>query len=399
MLVSNARLAKQLRKSVGKNTVLFLGAGASRPFGYPTTGELLPLILRSLRRNTFLEKGSPGAGAAKRKLLKKFLEQLLPGKVTRQDNLPLVTALLSILDYSLTTRQSVMAGRPVSQIRQARLLLEHGILEVIDEDDDFSAPQQREFDRFCKLITEIRPRAGDALAIITTNYDMVVDLAACRCAEVGKDGEGDWNADQIGERIDFGFDWLHPNSRTEREYRRPVKPVLKVLKLHGSTNWLRCPLCDRVFINPWYSIWRQAYRNRADSGNTCYCPHTRLESQIVSPSFVRDLRDPNLAGVWQQALDSLRRAERWLIAGYSFPDEDLAVRALFTRAYSSRKVPPSIYVIQQDDRAYRRYDAFFARNQLWYATGGLSDFLKQWPESRALPDREETRRRRTSGRR
>jgi hypothetical protein len=58
--------------------------------------------------------------------------------------------------------------------------------------------------------------------------------------------------------------------------------------------------------------------------------------QIVSPSFVRDIRSANLSSVWQSALDWLRLADDWIIIGYSFPDEDLNIRSLFARARFSR---------------------------------------------------------------
>jgi hypothetical protein len=90
------------------------------------------------------------------------------------------------------------------------------------------------------------------------------------------------------------------------------------------------------------------------------------------------MREPNLTAVWNSALDGLRAADRWIIVGYSFPDEDLAVRAMFTRAYGSRSNAPEIFVVQRDEQAHVRYKAFFDPKSLKYATGGLADLLERW---------------------
>ena len=39
-----------------KNTVLFVGAGASRACGYPVTDEILPAILTNLEARTFSDE-------------------------------------------------------------------------------------------------------------------------------------------------------------------------------------------------------------------------------------------------------------------------------------------------------------------------------------------------------
>jgi hypothetical protein len=62
-----------------------------------------------------------------------------------------------------------------------------------------------------------------------------------------------------------------------------------------------------------------------------------LQSLLVAPSFVRDIRDPNLLSTWNGAFEALRRAQEWIIVGYSMPPEDVAIRSMFFRAYQSRK--------------------------------------------------------------
>jgi hypothetical protein len=215
------------------------------------------------------------------------------------------------------------------------------------------------------------------LTVLTTNYDMASDIAAYECAGV-RYANGTWHLKDIAEKIDFGFRWQDPSHSEARMFERPAAPAVTLLKLHGSTNWLRCPLCDNTYLNPWGPIWQQAYRTKSGTDNTCHCSDTRLQTQIISPSYVREMREPNMHGVWKAALDSLRTAQRWLIIGYSFPDEDLAVRALFTRAYASRQQRPEIVVVQNSDASINRYEAFFDPNDLTFCAGGLDALLAAW---------------------
>lgn len=64
--------------------------------------------------------------------------------------------------------------------------------------------------------------------------------------------------------------------------------------------------------------------------------------------------------------------------GYSFPDEDLNIRSLFTRALASREGSPFITAIQfgSSEQTRIRYEAFFPLQQLTFLTGGLEVFLQ-----------------------
>ena len=65
-----------------KRTVLFLGAGASRPFGFPMTAEILPEILRRLRKRSLFRRGRAAgtgeAGASTHDELQHLLSRFLP---------------------------------------------------------------------------------------------------------------------------------------------------------------------------------------------------------------------------------------------------------------------------------------------------------------------------------
>jgi len=180
---------------------------------------------------------------------------------------------------------------------------------------------------------------------------------------------------------------------TGKVYRRPADPRFGVYKLHGSLNWLRCSVCDNVYVNPVGAIAYLSFllgddgerRTKAnpwlksleDAGaNQCHCGSRPLRHVIVAPSLVRDVRDPVLQEIWRNALEALRQAEEWIIVGYSLPPEDVAIRSMFLRAYKGRDAPkPRVIVVQGEEKEpeVTRYQLLFP--EYTYVTGGISGYL------------------------
>ena len=102
----------------------------------------------------------------------------------------------------------------------------------------------------------------------------------------------------------------------------------------------------------------------------------------MDASFVREMRAPNLISVWQQALKWLRQADDWIVIGYSFPDEDLNIRSLFTRALASRRRAPYVTAIQLgvNEQTRTRNEAFFPKDRITFLDGGLKTFLDNTKE-------------------
>ena len=378
--------AKDVRSRDGKVAV-FLGAGASKTFGWPLTNELLPIILDGLISNDLFADdriNTPAQNAADRRLLKKTLLALCPGmRIRRQflneskDKLPLVTSLLSMLDFSLMSGHAIVSGLTPEELTDARILLERGIYEAIAHEEEEAEKHYwppRHSNELAPQLTSwldrIR-RDQKQVAVITSNYDVAIEQAW---------GFNRYSMPQISKvGLDFGFDWTWPSAAYPPDVLvRPEKPKRRLYKLHGSTNWLRCGLCDRMYIDPsLVDIAIYAYDRETRQRNMCHCGHAKLEVQIVSPSFIRDVQSPNLISVWQRALNWLRQAEDWIVIGYSFPDEDLNIRSLFTRAMASMDSPPYMTVIQfgSNEQTRIRYETFFPKEQLKFLTGGLEAFL------------------------
>jgi hypothetical protein len=157
-----------------------------------------------------------------------------------------------------------------------------------------------------------------------------------------------------------------------------------VLKLHGSLSWLKCPLCGFIYVNTTGDVVAQAFReDKVDYNNTCVCGHGPVRAVLVAPSMVRSVLDPNLLTIWRSALEALRTAEDWVIAGYSLPPEDIAIRSILVRAYHARgprERRPRIRVVQleRDETTEDRYRLLFPDVEFEY--GGFESFVEKLPK-------------------
>ncbi len=360
---------------------VFLGAGASKAFGYPLTSEILPEMLRRIAAGKLF--GATGEQAEKdRQFLGQFLQELLPGlDRTKPEDLPLITEVLSQVDYSLAEGIAIHPYRDIEGMQHLRRLLERAIYESIAK-QAASIPEamKKNLEQFSAWL--YAQSVEHEVSILSSNYDVATDTSLFR--------KFDECNRQSGERIpfenffDFGFAW-RPVEEEDRVCLRPPSPKFRIYKLHGSLNWLRCPLCEHIYVNSYGEIAELAFSRQRHWGNSCHCGYSPLQMHIVTPSLVRQINDPNLRELWKSSLEALRQADTWIMIGYSFPAEDLAIRSLFTRAWHGRPVVdgqtrnPRIQVVQRGDSSRSRYELYFAdsRNpdRFYYEAGGLEAFL------------------------
>jgi NAD-dependent SIR2 family protein deacetylase len=356
-------------------TVLFLGAGASRPFGFPMTAEILPEVLRRLKsRELFRDAGrSREAGASTHDELQDLLSRFMPALFEGGVEPPLITDLLSLVDHLLTAGNAPQPDLDLGDLDRLSALLERAIAEVLAEPTVPDRANQNEevLLRFVDWMHD-RARGGEGrLSIITTNYDVVIEKRLYARLD----------AQEIPDLIDFGLSWRAVDGADAAATQsRPSAPWLGLYKLHGSLDWLRCPLCDHIYIDPARTIFRgDGGRALSDSSPertaSCVCGYRPLRHIIVAPSMIRDVRNPNLLTIWHSALEALRTADEWIVIGYSMPPEDVAIRAMLVRAYRGRRGPPRVRLVElgQNAEVENRYRLLFP--DLEFEGGGVEGFV------------------------
>jgi hypothetical protein len=331
-------------------TVVFLGAGASRASGGPTTDEILPKILASQKNG----------------LLADFLrEQFHVTEPTGQ--FPGLPLFMSLLDTALDRRQDFHTNWNAQRVAELRQAVEFGIFDVLEE-----GLQKAPTDDHFTMLTKVYP--NEQPCVITTNYDLIADSAVMFLSD-SRTPEGAVPDYRSGIATQF--------------YGAVPERFGVVLKLHGSLNWLYCGNCQRLELGKSSSRFYLKILSRmfgpelrsslmAD-GQPCSltCP-TKLRPLLVAPTHLKNYRNPHLARVWYEAERVLRGATRTIFIGYSLPEDDVEVVYLLKRGLAH--LPPhQITVVDYakdgdaasltEHRVGRRYRTLFGDGIDWHCKG------------------------------
>lgn len=340
-------------------TVVFLGAGATKACGGLLTNEILPAILT----------GAPSSDLSGRlPRLHQFLQEQFHVLLNSPESYPGLPMLMSLLDTALDRRQAFHPAWDPSSVAEIREAVEFGIFDVLEE-KLLKAQTNNHWD----LLQKIYPDPAQP-CVISTNYDLIIDTALIFLSE-SRLPEGGLPAYCCSVATDFYSD------------KMPSFGVL--LKLHGSLNWLYCRTCNRLEIGASESrkylkilskllgpTLDQSYRS---DGAPCPVCQSKLRPLLVAPTHLKNYRNPHLAQVWYESERVLRQAGRVIFIGYSLPEDDVEVIYLLKRSLG-HLVPSQITVVDYDpllsplekNNVGRRYCNLFGDID-WHPEG-----LNQW---------------------
>ncbi|CAD7781208.1 hypothetical protein BLFGPEAP_02761 [Candidatus Methanoperedenaceae archaeon GB50] len=190
-----------------------------------------------------------------------------------------------------------------------------------------------------KLIDYVMP-IDEVNCMISFNYDLFLDKAAVI------------NNHRIVGNYHLPFKHIENFPSYEDRLTHGWKEKdIHLLKLHGSLNWGYCPHCKKVSL-AFYRRYKSIFKKR--------CPECKnqLEPILVPPTYFKDFPEP-LANVWKVAEDYLKRADRLIIIGYSFPDIDIEAKWLFKRAICKNTNKPSLTIVNPDQNIKEKIVNFF----------------------------------------
>jgi len=219
----------------------------------------------------------------------------------------------------------------------------------------------------------------DPVSVLSTNWDILLDNSINLSIQ-----DDDFNNTEQGV-VDY---CCHVSSYEKND--ETVKPGLeilgrggynvKLLKLHGSLNWLLCPRCQRIYVkfyqkiamNPFNGISNHSCRH-CDKNFGKESSH-RLVSNLIMPTYLKDLTNPQYKIIWQNAGIELSEAKKIVFIGYSLPQADFEMRQLLARMVD-KKTEIEVVDIRGDknpdnyDSLVRNYEQFFGRKILSYEFG------------------------------
>lgn len=379
------------------STVVIFGAGATKACGGPLTNEILPLaydphvrneIAQSSQRNLIEREGY--ADLLEEFLVENFhLPRLADDRKT--NDYPALPLLLSLIDTAIDRKQPfspkwvseriIDVNQSNGYFRQSlvhvREALEYLIFAVLEY-------QLRSLknNHYLSLFEKLYQDDAEP-TVISLNYDIIADNALVRFSK---------KASPEGRFPDYGCEIKTPAYSQQSEY------FGKLLKIHGSLNWLYCPGCHRLDLGVSSSgkigtvkvLDKLYHENPLEQRYSCHgseCPECKVfvRPVLITPTHRKDYRNPHLSQVWYHAERALRQATRAIFIGYSLPDDDVDVIYLLKRGLTRENTekPAEITVVEYDSLKRQlkdypvgsRYRTLFGDGIHWH-NGGFEEYLK-----------------------
>jgi len=245
-------------------------------------------------------------------------------------------------------------------------------------------------EKFSKYLIDIRKKNinNDPFAIISTNWDILIDNSL-KSEIISSEGVVDYCC------------YTTPYNTNE-----PVMPGLlalgkgkyniKLLKLHGSMNWLYCKRCQRLFVTffekialneyvtrPICRLCERNFQNELTNDGGAF-----LSSQLIMPTFLKDLNNVQLKLIWQNAGIELAEASKIVFLGYSLPMADFELRQLLAR--NVRHNAKIEVVLHSSDKTSSknsnsteyRYSSFFGKRDISFSYDGVEEYVKKITNAR-----------------
>jgi len=190
--------------------------------------------------------------------------------------------------------------------------------------------------------------AGDL--VISYNYDLLMDNALRDCGMLTDSGYL-----LPFRQVSDGGAWDRPDDEPSK---------VKLLKLHGSLNWMRCIRCDSNFMmrNEKMDRWMTSIPEECP---TCGADGSNyLERLLVPPLLTKNYSDHAISYLWTEANRHIRTIREVVAIGYSLPPTDFASETLLRTSleYSQRSIP--LTLVNPCEEVFKRYSKIFAPNKI-----------------------------------
>ncbi len=314
---------------MSEKPVIILGAGATKACGGPLTDEILPAALNGQMRHDW------GATAVQDReelmvLLHDFLRHCfnVPQRSpVQKEDCPPLPMVLSMIHESVKSDKDI-GGWGGERLIKAKRAIEYSILAVIE-----AVVQGIPVDQCHHALLEPLYRRGLEPTVVSLNYDVLVDKAMFL----------------LGDAFQASRPPHYCVRITTPKYEDLCQGGTfgRLLKIHGSLNWLYCENCQRLdlFVSPGMlaaKVLDQLYHEvpfgdaYSCRGTPCRNPQCRgsVSPILIAPAYVKSYKNPHIEQVWTEAEWAMKAADRAVIIGYSLPADDVEVALLLQRGLS-----------------------------------------------------------------
>lgn len=335
---------------------LIVGSGFSAEARLPTTTELVNHFLKTPR-------GVLSGNLEERitSILTEFWRDIFGFASSRS---PSLEDHFTVLDLAANSGHHLGTKYPPKKLRAIRRMSIHRIFQLLDLEYRHSEAIEELFGKLDEHFD---------VSVVTLNWDIVAER-------------------HINRGVDYGIEVL-PLADT---FVRPQGVLL--LKVHGSSNWIYCDCCRRVYGGAEKSaLHKKAYLEVADfdlfdgpvsnastewgNGRERVCRHcgNLVAGRVATFSYRKAFSINQFQTIWDHAHEALSKADTWLFIGYSMPEADFEFRHLLKSAQLARNDVSRWtceVVLKDDDSAAKRYMSFFGLKASQICQKGLAGWVE-----------------------
>lgn len=291
--------------------VVFLGAGASKSDGAPLQKELFRAYMESMDESEGYNQKNPFYNNVKIDLFTFFDVYFgIDLGDTKSMLFPTFEEALGILEVEGSYAGSETVKKYKDAIIASMALAIESQLEHKRNQENYQI-----IDSYHKqLVENLCDRSGRQVDFLSTNYDLLADNALF----------------SQGRAINYGF--------TNQGHG------IRLLKLHGSMNWLYCPRCGQIQVKEAADI---SVNHLLDfNAHKCERCGSQETSVIIPPTYFKNFIQygDNIRRVWENAYEALVNADHIVICGYSFPHADIHIKTLLKKSEQGRTRPSPLKV-------------------------------------------------------
>lgn len=303
------------------------GAGASIAEGAPLQRDILKLIYKSDDQQ--LNKSEAASQVCT------FIDENFD---TSEGLYPTLESIFGYLDYFISRREGLGSEYTTSRILEIKEYLIKLVHYIISKSSGHRAGVYRNF-------WNVVSAKNRNISVVTMNYDTFIDesfdfLYPDRgyidyCIEL-------MNYHHYREISAFNW-WVNPREPVCVQEGKDPKPI-KIIKVHGSLNWKYCNCCNQVLLTAWdtkidlesmaFKGYIHASRENPETVEfdlTCPLDGNSFDTFIVPPSHIKELSHPAINKLLDETAIEIRKAKKLIFIGYSFPDADVHIKALFRK--------------------------------------------------------------------
>ena len=363
--------------AMGRDIVLFLGAGFSKDAGLPIMSAFGPESLKDyegLKKHTLEDnfKNAAPMLVEAAKAFYAFQDLCRHSPILKSDD---VDNLETVFCIAEAMNESGLVNIPLQGVLYKPEVLIQKIqlwLWKIYQQCPFLDPTRKKETREETYTDffQVLKQAGiwKRTTVISTNYDLIFEYMFLKngvcCAYPFKEISADIRTINAGHGL---IPYVYDN-----QYDPEVDTVL--CKLHGSVNFfedesninnhtlfIATDLGDVKPIGESYNFNGKPAIFAVDAIWKIQQEHGHLIPAIIPPTYAKLARKPWLREIWRHAFDAIRNAKAIIFIGYSMTPSDGFMRALIHGAFATGKDISSrnIFVIDPSPKVHDNYSKLF----------------------------------------